>query len=341
MIEIALAFQDKDGKYAEHAGVVLASVFHHTSSPIHVHILHDASLTEVNKRKLTRLTTKHQHTISFYPITLPEDMLQVLANINAIDMWTHASMYRLLLPALIPADKIIYLDCDVLVNIDIAELWQVELNEKYLGAIWDQGIMDVAPIVSAKGLNPEIYFNSGVIVFALNNIRQNTNWYQEMLNFLRTFPDVTMPDQDALNAVFGANYLPLDIRFNSFNMAIPDHDYNNKIVHFAGDEKCWNTDSSGFALYRKFLNLTPWRAFKAKLKRRKRKVSYIKRRFTRKSNRRIIYRRRIKMIRTSISPLSLFQLKLIRTIRRRKGTVINTRIHYQQRIKRKKTAPIR
>lgn len=201
MIEIALAFQDKDGKYVEHAGVVLASVFHHTSSPIHVHILHDASLTEVNKRKLARLTTKHQHTISFYSITLPEDMLQVLANIKSIDMWTHASMYRLLLPALIPSDKIIYLDCDVLVNIDIAELWQVELNEKYLGAIWDQGIMDVAPIVSAKGLNPEIYFNSGVIVFALNNIRQNTNWYQEMLNFLRTFPDVTMPDQDVLNAV--------------------------------------------------------------------------------------------------------------------------------------------
>ncbi|AIQ23058.1 glycosyltransferase family 8 protein [Paenibacillus sp. NPDC058367] len=341
MIEIALAFQDKDGKYVEHAGVVLASVFHHTSSPIHVHILHDASLTEVNKRKLTRLTTKHQHTISFYSITLPEDMLQVLANINSIDMWTHASMYRLLLPALIPSDKIIYLDCDVLVNIDIAELWQVELNEKYLGAIWDQGIMDVASIVSAKGLNPEIYFNSGVIVFALNNIRQNTNWYQEMLNFLRTFPDVTMPDQDVLNAVFGANYLPLDIRFNSFNMAIPDHDYNNKIVHFAGDEKCWNKDSSGFALYRKFLNLTPWRAFKAKLKRRRRKVSYVKRRFTRKSKRRIIYRRRIKIIRTRTSPLSLFQLKLIRTIRRRKGTLINTRIQYQRRIKRKKTAPIR
>jgi lipopolysaccharide biosynthesis glycosyltransferase len=334
MIEIALAFQDKDGQYAEHAGVVLASIFHHTSSPIHVHILHDASLTEVNKRKLNKLTTKHNHTISYYSITLPDDMLQVLANINSIDVWTQACMYRLLLPSLIPADKIIYLDCDVLVNMDINELWQIELNEKYLGAIWDQGIMEVAPIVSAKGLNPELYFNSGVILFALNNIRQNANWYPEMLNFLRTFPDVTMPDQDVLNAVFGGNYLPLDIRFNSFNMAIPNHDYNNKIVHFAGDEKCWNKDSSGLALYRKFLNLTPWRAVRARLKRRKRKVSYVKRRLIRKSNKRIIYRRRIKTIRTRISPVSLFQLKLIRTLRRRKGIVINTRIHNQRRVKR-------
>lgn len=34
MIELVLAFQDKDGQYAEHAGVVLASVFHNTSSPL-------------------------------------------------------------------------------------------------------------------------------------------------------------------------------------------------------------------------------------------------------------------------------------------------------------------
>lgn len=320
MIEIALAFQDKDGQYAEHAGVVLASIFHHTSSPIHVHILHDASLTEDNMRKFNKLTTKHNHTISFYSITLPDDMLQVLANINSINVWTQACMYRLLLPSLIPADKIIYLDCDVLVNMDINELWQVELNEKYLGAIWDQSIMEVAPIVSAKGLNPELYFNSGVILFALNNIRQNANWYQEMLNFLRTFPDVTMPDQDVLNAVFGANYLPLDVRFNSFNMAIPDHDFTNKIVHFAGDEKCWNKDSSGIALYSKFLDLTPWRAFRAKLKRRKRKVSYEKWRFNRRSS-----RRKIKIIRTNVVPISFSDLRLIRQIRRNKAIVIKTR----------------
>ncbi|WP_340008050.1 glycosyltransferase family 8 protein [Paenibacillus sp. FSL K6-0276] len=335
MIEIALAFQDKDGQYAEHAGVVLASIFQHTSSPIHVHILHDISLTEDNKRKLDKLTTKHHHTISYYSITLPDDMLQVLANINSISVWTQACMYRLLLPALIPVDKIIYLDCDVLVNMDITDLWQVELGDKYLGAIWDQAIMEVAHIVSSKGLNPELYFNSGVILFSLNNIRQNSNWYVEMLNFLRTFPDVTMPDQDVLNAVFGGNYLPLDIRFNSFNMAIPDHDFNNKIVHFAGDKKCWNKDSPGSALYNQLLNLTPWRTFSTKIKRRKRKVSYVKRRFTGKSS-----SRKIKIVPMRISPISLSDLKLIKPIRRNKAILINTREQNQRRITRKKTTSI-
>lgn len=323
MIELALAFQDKDGQYAEHAGVVLASIFHHTTTPVNVHILHDESLNEDNKRKLIQLTTKYKHSINFYHITLPEEMIQVLANINSITMWTQACMYRLLLPALLPVEKVIYLDCDILVNMDITELWAVELNEYYLGAIWDQGIMEVAPIVASKGLNPELYFNSGVILFSLNNIRQRVSWYEEMLNFLRTFSDVTMPDQDVLNAVFGGNYLPLDMHFNAFNTAILDHDFTNKIVHFAGDQKCWDNGSPGLALYRKFLNLTPWRKFKAKLKRRKRKVSYIKPRFTRRSS-----RRKIKITRTKSVPLTLSDLRLIRKVRRNKTIIIKTRRGY-------------
>lgn len=321
MIEIALALQDKDGKYAEHAGVVLASVFHHTKSRINVHILHDASLTVDNKRKLTKLTTKYKHTINFHAITLPEDMQHVIANISSIGIWTQACMYRLLLPALIPVDKIIYLDCDVLVNMDIAELWQVDLGDKYLGAIWDQAIMSVAPIVSAKGLNPETYFNSGVILFSLHTIRQHSNWYGEMLSFLQTYPDVTMPDQDVLNAVFGGNYLPLDIRFNTFNMTVANLDFHNKIVHFAGDQKCWDKESPGFALYRKFLNLTPWRVYRTRLKRRKRKVSHHgKHRLIRK-----ISKRKFKIIRRRVSPISLSDVRFIRSIRRRKKALLMKR----------------
>ncbi|AIQ12252.1 glycosyltransferase family 8 protein [Paenibacillus durus] len=258
MIELVLAFQDKDGQYAEHAGVVLASVFHHTSSPVNVHILHDETLNDDNRQKLVDLTTRFNHTINFYHIIIPEDMLQVMAGVGSINAWTQACMYRLLLPGLIPVDKIIYLDCDVLVNMDITELWQIELGNYYLGAIKDQGIMEIAPIINSKGLNPDLYFNSGVILFSLINIRSNAGWYGETLNFFRNFPDTTMPDQDALNVVYGGNYLPLDLRFNLFSLASVDHDFTNKIVHFAGIEKCWDANSIGAELYRNYLNLTPW-----------------------------------------------------------------------------------
>lgn len=258
MIELVLAFQDKDGKYAEHAGVVLASVFHNTSVPVNVHILHDETLTEDNKQRLLDLTTDYNGMIQFYHITLPEDMLQVMKGIASIGIWTEACMYRLLLPAIIPVDKMIYLDCDVLVNLDIEELWQSDLGNYELAAAKDQGIMGIPQIISSKGLNPDHYFNSGVIVFDLNRIRSHENWYEETLNFLQKHPDTAMPDQDALNAVFGGNYLPLDQRFNWFSATITDYDFNNKIVHFAGEDKCWKEDSSGWKLYQYYLDLTPW-----------------------------------------------------------------------------------
>lgn len=259
MIELALSFQDKNGKYAEHAGVVLASVFSNTNSTIRVHILHDESLNEINKRKLMELAKSYKQTIYFYPVSLPNDMVEAMRGTVSISIWTQACMYRLLLPTLIPVDKIIYLDCDLLVNMDIAELWSIELDHYYLAAIRDQGIMDVAENVITCGLNPELYFNSGVIMFELNNIRQKSGWYEEMVDFLRTFPHTTMPDQDILNSVFGGNYLELDQRYNQFIGPGSKINLYNKIAHFTGPQKCWEVQSPGAKQYQRYLNLTPWK----------------------------------------------------------------------------------
>jgi len=259
MIELALAFNDRDGSYTKHAAAALTSVFRNTDSMINVHILHDETLTETNKLKLMELALSFKHIINFYPVSLPEDMAEALASTISLDIWTGASMYRILLPYLIPSDKIIYLDCDVIVNLDIMELWETDLGSFYLGAVHDQGIMDVAHNITVLGLNPDTYFNSGVILFELNNIRQKMNWYEDIVNFLRRFPSTTMPDQDVLNHVFGGNYLQMDQRFNTFYIEGAEQDFQNKIVHFAGDIKCWNPLSSGFFHYTENLNLTPWR----------------------------------------------------------------------------------
>ncbi|PQP85737.1 hypothetical protein CPT76_34700 [Paenibacillus sp. AR247] len=216
MIELALAFTDKDGTYSEHAAAALASVFRNTSSELQVHILHDDSLLEENRNKLAQLAADFKHPIHFYPVTLPVEMMNVLSGTGSIDRWTWGSLYRLLLPAVVPAERVIYLDCDVMVNMDITELWEIDLNGGYLGAIHDQGIHGIAEVVAVQGLNPETYFNSGVLVFDLNAIRQHVTWFEEILNFFRAFPGTSMPDQDCLNHVFGGNCLLLDQRFNWF-----------------------------------------------------------------------------------------------------------------------------
>lgn len=258
MVELALAFTDKDGSYAEHAAVVLTSVFNNTGSQVNVHILHDESLTEENKLRIKQLVTHYNHTVKFYSIVLPQDLAEVVEGAQSVNTWTRGSMYRLLLPLLLNVDKVIYLDCDVLVNLDIQELWNIDLNGYYLAAARDLGIAALTDILVSFGLNPDTYFNSGVLVFGLDNIRQNAEWYVKMKDFLRQYPSTTLPDQDVLNHIYGHNYLQLDGEFNAFCINNPEQDFHHKIVHFAGETKWWDPASPGFALYESYLNLTPW-----------------------------------------------------------------------------------
>lgn len=255
MIELVLTINDKDGSYTEHAGVVLASVFANTGHKLNVHIVHDDSVSEENKAKLTQLTDSFGHNIYFYHVTIPGDLYEVASGVHKINFWTMASMYRLLLPLFIHSEKVIYLDCDILVNMDINELWSIDLGDRYLGAVIDQG-QNLMEYFVSLGLSAELYFNSGVILFHLDNIRTKQTWYEEMLAFLRHFPTVTMPDQDVLNAIYSSNYLQLDLRFNTF--ADNDLDLDNKIIHFAGDNKWWDSDSPAAWLYYKYLAMTPW-----------------------------------------------------------------------------------
>ncbi|MEF2966604.1 glycosyltransferase family 8 protein [Paenibacillus sp. M1] len=255
MIELVLTLNDKDGNYAKHAGVVLASIFSNTQQTINVHIVHDDTLSEENKAKLAQLVEAFHHNIYFYHVTVPGDLQEVAASVNKIDYWTIASMYRLLLPLIIPADRVIYLDCDIMVNMDINDLWSIDLGDRYMGAVLDQG-QNLLEYFATLGLDPERYFNSGVILFHLDNIRNRPTWYVEMLDFLRRHPTVTMPDQDVLNAVYGSHYIQMEQRFNTF--AQPGLDLENRIVHFAGDSKWWDNSSPAIHLYNNFLAMTPW-----------------------------------------------------------------------------------
>ncbi|MFB5760687.1 glycosyltransferase family 8 protein [Paenibacillus medicaginis] len=256
MVELVLALNDRSGKYAQHAGVVLASIFSNTQQTVNVHILHDETLTEENKFKLAQLTEGFNHNIYFYSVSIPEDMLQASAQVHKIDHWTMASMYRLLLPNIIQAERVLYLDCDIWVNMDIDELWSTDLGDHYLGAVLDQG-SNLDEYFLSMGLNGAVYFNSGVILFHLDNIRSKETWYDELLYFLRNYPATTMPDQDALNFMYSSNYMQLDQRFNTFVHEGLDTD--NKIMHFAGEDNKWWTDHSPSApLYHSFLAMTPW-----------------------------------------------------------------------------------
>ena len=129
--------------------------------------------------------------------------------------YTEAASLRLLLPELLPElDKILYLDCDIIVRQDLARLWnETDLGDNYLAAVFEAAIEGQAERFRALGCNPARYFNSGFLL--MNLVQMRTEHVSEKLLEACRVPYLEFPDQDALNQVCQGHVLPLSPLYNS------------------------------------------------------------------------------------------------------------------------------
>jgi lipopolysaccharide biosynthesis glycosyltransferase len=179
---------------------------------------------------------------------------------------TAATLLRLQLPSVLKAvDKVIYLDSDLIVLKDIAELYDTDLSALPLAACLDFWLTCApapAPpgwvaeewlkfLSEAVGLaDTKAYFNAGVMVMDLARLR-STNLMRAAQAFLEQKNYRTMyVDQDALNHAINGAFVRLDPRWNVLGSRSPTDlgdtaDLINAapwILHFAGPNKPWSCD---------------------------------------------------------------------------------------------------
>lgn len=129
--------------------------------------------------------------------------------------YSEAASYRLLLPELLPElDRIVYIDCDVVVRQDLAALYQgLDFGNSLLAAVHEAPIEGQAVRWESLGCDPGSYFNSGFLVMNLARMREEGT-SERLLEVLRT-DYLEFPDQDALNMVCKGRVTPLSPKFNS------------------------------------------------------------------------------------------------------------------------------
>ena len=114
---------------------------------------------------------------------------------------SRATYYRLLISEILPQDveKVIYLDCDIIINKSIQKLWEIDLNEYALAAV-----PQIGSGYEAERLGYPIqygYFNAGVNVINMEYWRHN-NIANKLVEYLVTNHNrIKYHDQDVLNAV--------------------------------------------------------------------------------------------------------------------------------------------
>lgn len=189
---------------------------------------------------------------------------------------SHASYLRIFIPEILPEseEKVLYLDCDIVVRRDIAELWRVPLGDKVLGAARNLFFVRHDDLAMPAGSS---YFNAGVLLMNLKRWRE-ADGTARLVRFIEAHHDhLWAHDQDALNAVFCGDILELAPRWNfqtSMLWSEPaglDLSYwefrrllaDPAIVHYTTPSKPWHFSNTHpyKSTYYHYLAKTPYSAF--------------------------------------------------------------------------------
>jgi lipopolysaccharide biosynthesis glycosyltransferase len=270
-----------DNTYAPHLAATIASVLSNNSNVNFYIFTTDFSLT--NKELLKNFVLKKGARISF--VYVDESLLKGLP--MSVEASKHISIetyLRLFAELLLPksVDKLIYLDSDIIVRDSLLELWNYNIDEYALAAVYqynewsyNNGTFSRLNYDQSYG-----YFNAGVLLINLVFWRKR-NVTTRLFSFINgNYNSIISHDQDTLNAVLHKETAPLKCKWNVLPFFLGDQvysytfpnfvDYYNEIedikgdpsiLHFVFKPKPWQFGCNHIwkEEYFKYLDLTPWR----------------------------------------------------------------------------------
>ena len=241
-----------------------------------MHILHDNTLTQDNRDKFVYVAGHYGQLVKFYNVEKLcadklAEMIRLVPQIKTSRVSVGA-FFRLLIPQLISADidKCIYLDSDMLVNLDIAELWRVNLADKPLAAVremeanaFNYKTADAAKkyLLNAKIVAYESYFNSGVLLMNLKFLRGNEENLFNGVKWRGEHMQCNCFDQDIFNYLFAKDYVALPVKFDRFicnERSQGQTQIQRAIYHCSSDSLALDTKDPFNRLWMKYFLKTPW-----------------------------------------------------------------------------------
>lgn len=266
-----------DNNYISYCGIMLTSVFE-TNKHVRVdaYIIIDEPLPKNEQKRFAKLATKYNNSIYYLQI---DKSITEKFPVKGSKYWTNATYYRLYASEMLPnrVHRVLYFDCDVIVNGKLDNLWQVDMINKAVGCVYD--------IFDYNGDNPNRlnypieagYFNAGVLLINLDYCREHTIW-KKYMDILNSDLDLVCNDQDVLNAALWDKKVQLPITYN-FQIQFLKHYFYDKsspwmqleiqktkdnpvVIHYASPRKPWNVlyyKMPYKQIWEKYKQISPWR----------------------------------------------------------------------------------
>jgi lipopolysaccharide biosynthesis glycosyltransferase len=241
-----------DDNYAPVANVMLMSLFMSNKGVKFDIYAIVSEVSEKNLGKISNLCRKFSRTINFLDIAKCEYEFFELTN-----HYSHAAFFRLFAPKMIKADKILYLDVDLIIQIDISPLLRMEIKNSIIAGSLDNntiaGACDNNSIDQFKdrtGLDAdEPYINTGILLMNLKVWREQNITKSLLDHYAKHKNRLMWADQDLLNIVLAGekkvleqqwNVLYSDLIYNRINLPDFTPDSFTGIFHYNSSAKPWS-----------------------------------------------------------------------------------------------------
>jgi UDP-glucose:(galactosyl)LPS alpha-1,2-glucosyltransferase len=247
-----------DNTFIEQLKTTLYSIRLHTTQPLTIFVLQEEKLAQTDELQqfCQRLA------MVYHPVIIGSGSIFKEAPVS--DRYPESIYYRLLAQNYLPEElnKILYLDADILCINDLQPLYDLPMGDNLYAAASHSKLTEVTTVINKvrlKNYESEGYFNSGVLLMNLAQIRQEVK-EKEIATFIQKNQlNLFLPDQDILNGLYGDRILAIpdqlynyDVRKNLTYEAISfgqwDLDWvisHTVLLHFCGKDKPWNKGYKG------------------------------------------------------------------------------------------------
>lgn len=179
---------------------------------INIYIL-DSGVSEENRRRIELICNQYDRVL---PTWIKATNLSEVLNMNVVADRGSLSQYaRLFISSVMPEDlsRVLYLDCDIIINQSLSELWNLNLQGNTIGALMDAFSKQYRSNIDLEPM--DVMFNSGVMLVDLDKWKEK-DIERQLKNFIiKKNGKVQQGDQGALNAVLSKDTFCFEPRYNS------------------------------------------------------------------------------------------------------------------------------
>jgi hypothetical protein len=197
----------------------------------------DGGISKHSKNTLCRLVERYRNVVRLQFVAVDESLFRG-ATLGPAE--SHMAYCRILLPRLMDAPRVVYLDADTLIFRDLSELFDLKLpTDKALAAVTDSETLtlgeDSGTLANAMKLPVDgAYFNSGVMLLDLGRLRRE-NFAERALDFLEAQRGrYRFHDQSAINFLLHGRIAELREHWNRASWRFDEQDDNDLdcVLHY-------------------------------------------------------------------------------------------------------------